>query len=43
MNVNIGYMYVSKLQSTRRLSLSRLQLPRITAYLGEKIWSLFKD
>ena len=25
-----------------RLSLSRLQLSRITAYLGQKIWPLFK-
>ena len=25
-----------------RLSLSRLRLSRTTAYLGEKIWSLFK-
>ena len=40
MERNIGNVS-SKLKYSR-LSLSRLRLSRITAYLEEKIWSLFK-
>ena len=38
--INIGVSIIVQIEYSR-LSLSRLRLSRITAYLEEKIWSLF--